>query len=238
MRRQPWPERAGEAQCLGGCLGKPGDCASSPTLLLYACRSRESISSIFRLPREGAARAQGFEASIFAERCGIVTASLVQPWQHRGRWFPQGIKRERGACARAHHAAAAPATVGGESAAKLATGSLFAPGKAAVDSDPRARTSATGNGHARARRAGCPGGNVESGCFAFLSRATTDRSGRNRGDGIRARHWGVSCFPSSAVAAAAGAAQRAFFSLLWRSWRPPLRPRRLPQARARAEPSA
>jgi hypothetical protein len=37
-----------------------------------------------------------------------------------------------------------------------ATGS-DAPGKAAGDSDPRARRSATGNGHARARRAGCPG---------------------------------------------------------------------------------
>ena len=31
------------------------------------------------------------------------------------------------------------------------------PGKAAGDSDPRARRSATGNGHARASRAGCPG---------------------------------------------------------------------------------
>src|ERR1043166_8203555 len=55
---------------------------------------------------------------------------------------------------RAHYAAAAPATVGGESPANLPLGALFAPGKAAEGGDPRARTSATGNGHARARRAG------------------------------------------------------------------------------------
>ena len=38
-----------------------------------------------------------------------------------------------------------------------ATGSFTAPGKAVEGGDPRARRSATGNGHARARRAGCPG---------------------------------------------------------------------------------
>src|ERR1043166_867289 len=67
MRRRPWPERAGEAQCLGGCLGKPGDCVSSPTLLLYACRSRESISSICRLPRERARHERKVEAVDFSQ---------------------------------------------------------------------------------------------------------------------------------------------------------------------------
>ena len=43
--------------------------------------------------------------------------------QNCQRWFPKGIKRERGACAFAHNAAAAPATVSGESTANLATGS-------------------------------------------------------------------------------------------------------------------
>jgi hypothetical protein len=55
----------------------------------------------------------------------------------------------------AHNAVAAPATVSGECSACIATGS-DAPGKAAEDSDPRARRSATSNGHARARWAGCP----------------------------------------------------------------------------------
>jgi hypothetical protein len=54
-----------------------------------------------------------------------------------------------------HNAVAAPATVSGECSACIATGS-DAPGKAAEDSDPRARRSATSNGHARARWAGCP----------------------------------------------------------------------------------
>jgi len=53
------------------------------------------------------------------------------------------------------NAVAAPATVSGEYSACIATGS-DAPGKVAEDSDPRARRSATSNGHARARWAGCP----------------------------------------------------------------------------------
>src|ERR1043166_6706983 len=67
MRRRPWPGRAGEAQCLGGCLGKRGDCVSSPTLLLYACPSRESISSICRLPRERARHERKVEAVDFSQ---------------------------------------------------------------------------------------------------------------------------------------------------------------------------
>jgi hypothetical protein len=54
----------------------------------------------------------------------------------------------------AHNAVAALGTVSGECSACIATGSDN-PGKAAEDSDPRARRSATGNGHARARWAGC-----------------------------------------------------------------------------------
>ena len=57
----------------------------------------------------------------------------------------------------AHNAAAAPATVSGEPPSNQATRISNGPGKAGGDSDPRARRSATGNGHARARRAGCPG---------------------------------------------------------------------------------
>jgi len=48
----------------------------------------------------------------------------------------------------------------------LPLGACLLLGRRPEDGDPRARTSATGNGHARARRAGCPGVNVESGCFA------------------------------------------------------------------------
>jgi hypothetical protein len=69
------------------------------------------------------------------------------------RWFPQGIKRERGARASARYAVAAPATIGGECPDIKATGKF--PGKVAGHCDPRARRSATGNGHARAHRAGC-----------------------------------------------------------------------------------
>jgi hypothetical protein len=53
------------------------------------------------------------------------------------------------------NAVAAPATVSGVRLACIATGS-DTPGKAADDSNPRARRSATSNGHARARWAGCP----------------------------------------------------------------------------------
>ena len=71
---------------------------------------------------------------------------------------PAGMKRERGACAlNALKAAAAPSTVSGEPLADIRHWESRIPGKAAGDSDPRARRSATSNGHARARRAGCPG---------------------------------------------------------------------------------
>jgi hypothetical protein len=62
----------------------------------------------------------------------------------------------------ARNAAAAPATVSGESSTGVATGNIDVPGKVVEGSDPRARRSAASNGHARARRAGCPGVNVRS----------------------------------------------------------------------------
>ena len=59
--------------------------------------SQSAVSAVCRASAHGtSARSR---RSISPKRCRIVTASLVEPWQHRGRWFPQGIKRERGACA-------------------------------------------------------------------------------------------------------------------------------------------
>jgi hypothetical protein len=92
------------------------------------------------------------------------------------RWFPSGIKRERGAWARhAHQAAAAPATVSGEPSTGIATGSFAAPGKAVEGGDTRARTSATSNGSRASAQAGCPGVNVEFGRCAVSARARAER---------------------------------------------------------------
>ena len=91
----------------------------------------------------------------------------------------------------ARNAVAAPATVSGEPPADFATG-RFIPGKVAGDSDPRVRRSATRNGHARARRAGCPGE-----LSPVVSRSHTGEGGpainQNRGDGDVFRRRGVTC---------------------------------------------
>src|ERR1700720_3671631 len=71
MRRRPWPERAGEAQCLGGCLGKPGDCVSSPTFAPLRARvagvNRPRAHGILSDPprRRVAGRAGGLYAWAF-----------------------------------------------------------------------------------------------------------------------------------------------------------------------------
>jgi hypothetical protein len=78
------------------------------------------------------------------------------------------------------HAAAAPATVGGEPATENATGDVNAPGKAVAGEDPRARRPATSRGHTRTHRAGCPG--VASWPTALVLAGTVS-SGPVRGDG-------------------------------------------------------
>src|ERR1700724_1433177 len=71
MRRRTWPERAGEAQCLGGCLGKPGDCVSSPTFAPLRARvagvNRPRAHGILSDPprRRVAGRAGGLYAWAF-----------------------------------------------------------------------------------------------------------------------------------------------------------------------------
>ena len=100
----------------------------------------------------------------------------------RFRRFPLGIKRERrrrrGAFKRTwfrkirckeprDQAAAAPATVSGESVVNCHW--VLGPGKATADSDPRARRPAVSRGHTRAYRSGCIGR-----CLICLKRAARD----------------------------------------------------------------
>jgi hypothetical protein len=87
------------------------------------------------------------------------------------------------------------------------------PGKVDKDSDPRARRSATSNGHARARRAGCPGV-LKSGRFRSAPRANADRIAAKIAVTVkRVRRWGVACCLSSIEAAfAAGHRFSAVFS--------------------------
>ena len=65
-------------------------------------------------------------------------------------------------------------------------------GRRPKDDDPRVRRSATRNGHARARWAGCP-----DELSPVVSRSHTGEGGpainQNRGDGDVFRRWGVTC---------------------------------------------
>jgi hypothetical protein len=139
MRRQPWPERTGEVQCLGECLGKAGRLRFEPDIARLRAEAAGVNGAIVFRPRAPHASAtpggnaieqwidffealrnyhstvdpallQGLRAAALAPFAPLRlfgTLAAHSPeldhgswhWQHRRRWFPQGIKRERGACA-------------------------------------------------------------------------------------------------------------------------------------------
>src|SRR5262249_61711352 len=61
--------------------------------------------------------------------------------------------------------------------------------------DPRARRSATSNGHARARRAGCPGVTLSSVSDGSAAGEAGLGRTKGRGDGLRFRQWGRDVLP-------------------------------------------
>jgi hypothetical protein len=85
---------------------------------------------------------------------GVIDYGQWSTYGHRDG-APSGIKRERSAGERVPNAAAAPATVSGESSGNSPLG-LF-PGKATEGGDPQVRRPAVSRGHTRARRSGSTG---------------------------------------------------------------------------------
>ena len=80
--------------------------------------------------------------------------------------------------ASSRNAAAAPATVSGESKAKTATGANV-PGRRPLSDDPRARRPAVIRGHTRKRRAGCA--DVGDGAASDETRARPSRGATGQG---------------------------------------------------------
>jgi hypothetical protein len=76
MRRQPWPERAGEAQCLGGCLGKAGRLRFEPDI--FPLRAR--IAGVNQQYLPGGEVTRGYERpnALEADRFLPNVAELLQ----------------------------------------------------------------------------------------------------------------------------------------------------------------
>ena len=166
----------------------------------YIAQNESSGTSCPRL-RQRAAMSEISHTRQNSQRRGLTARGT--PLQDRWRWFPQGIKRERGARAGGTLYRGCP-----RNCERLVFGRHDHWDGKILGRWPKAATREPGHlppatSHARTRWAGCPGVNVKvrplRGCCPgrMAERATA----KIAGDGLRFRRWGVACCLSSAAVA-------------------------------------